>query len=276
MVQKGNFAILGHLGLGDAILQKGLVRVIAESTEGETVFFAKKRYEQSILDIYDDVDVQIVFVGDDVDVSPAFGADGRMWQKLEEEGFAMVPLGVHTASNAWRKHDQNWAKSYYKQVGVDPAAMYGRFGEILRDEDANRRMFESVVEKHGRRYVVVHDDAQRNMAVLPEWLPEGVPVVHVDDESIRSGRISDYLETIENAEEFVGIDSAFALVVDFCFPPGRGPKRRTVHTTPGRPETPADFYRGVDIVDHGFAAAPAPPAVAFDESLVDAFGKRVE
>ena len=276
-MQNGKYAILGHMGLGDAFVQKGLIRKIAESTTGETIFFAKKRYEQSVLDLFDDVDVEIVFVEDDVDVSPAFGSDGRMWQALEGEGFSVVPLGVHTASNAWRNHDKNWAKSYYKQIGVDPCAMYGLFGEMARDEAANEAMYDRVVEKHGERYVVVHDDASRNMGLDPSWIPEGVAVVHVDDPDIRSNRISDYLLTIENAQEFVGIDSSFALMVDFCFPPGRGPARRTVHTTPGRPESPGDFYRGADIVDHGFEPAVQRKPVAFlDEELVDAFGTRVE
>jgi hypothetical protein len=274
-MQEGNFAILGHLGLGDAFVQKGLVRTIAESTNGETIFFAKKRYEKSILDLYDDVDVSIVFVEDDVDISPAFGSDGRMWQAVEGEGFSVVPLGVHTGSNAWRKHDKNWAKSYYRQLGVNPCDMHGKFGKMMRDEAANKAMHDRVVEKYGKRYAVVHDDESRNMGVEAGWLPEGLPVVHVDDPDIRSDRISDYLETIENAEEFVGIDSSFALVVDFCFPPGTGPKRRTVHTTPGRPESPDDFYRGISLVDHGFGAAPHAAPVAFtDGSFVDAFGKR--
>lgn len=276
-MQTGNFAILGHMGLGDAFVQKGLIRTISESTTGETLFFAKRRYEQSILDLFDDVDVQIVFVDDDVDISPAFGSDGRLWQKLEEEGYAVVPLGVHTASNAWRNLDANWAKSYYKQIGVSPCAMYGRFGALHRDEEANRAMRERVVAKYGPEYYVVHDDAARDMEIRPEWMPDGAVAVHVDDPDIRSDRISDYLETIERAVGFVGVDSCFAIMVDFCFAPGEGPAYRAVHTTPGRPESPADFYRGIEIVDHGFApAASGPPSAVIGEELTDPFGKRVE
>lgn len=276
-MQHGNYAVLGHMGLGDAFIQKGLIRTIAESTTGETVLLCKRRYTASMLDLYDDMDVQLVFVDDDDDISPVFGSDGRLWQQLERDGFAVIPLGVHTGTGAWHLHDPaNWARAYYRQIGVDPAAIYGRFGGVARDEEANRALYARAVEKCGERYTVLHDDAARGMAVREAWLPRDLPVVHVDDPAIRSGRITDYLLLLERAEAFVGIDSAFALMVDLCFEPGKGPRVRTVHTTPGRPSTPPDFYRGCEVVDHGFPPDATTTPLRFEERLVDPMGKRVE
>ena len=248
----GKFAILPHMGLGDAFVQKGLVASIAERAD-EVVLIGKKRYEKSLFSIYDDIEnLSFFLVDDDKDVSPAFGADGKAWLALEKQGYAVIPLGYHTGNEDWLKTDTIWSRCLYKQLGVQPSAMHAKFGKIAVDEVKAADMLEKVVDKLGCTYVVVHDDPGRDMKIDEAWLPAGVPVVHVDDPLIKSDRLPDYLALIENATEFHGIDSCFALMADMCIESWKGPKR-VVHTTPGRPYTHPGFYRGTTVVDHGFA-----------------------
>ena len=249
----GKFAILPHMGLGDAFVQKGLVATIASHAD-DVVLIGKKRYEESLFAIYDDIEnLSVVFVDDDKDISPAFGADGRAWRALEKQGYAMIPLGFHTGNDDWLKKDTMWSRCLYKQLGIQPSAMYSKFGKIAINEVKAADMLEKVVTDVGCTYVVVHDDPGRDMKIDESWLPAGIPVVHVDDPRIKSDVITDYLTLIENATEFHGIDSCFALMADLCIENWRGPKR-VVHTTPGRPYTHPGFYRGTTVIDHGFAA----------------------
>lgn len=247
----GKFAILPHLGLGDAFVQKGLVASIAEQAT-DVVLIGKKRYEESLFAIYDDIEnLSIVFVDDDKDISPAFGADGKMWSALEKQGYAVIPLGYHTGNQDWLKKDTIWSRCLYKQLGIQASAMYSKFGKLSIDEVKAADMLEKVVTELGHAYVVVHDDPGREMKIEESWLPAGIPIIHVDDPRIKSDVITDYLTLIENATEFHGIDSCFALMADLCIESSKGPKR-VVHTTPGRPYTHPGFYRGTAVIDHGF------------------------
>jgi hypothetical protein len=237
------------MGLGDAIMQKGLVRAITERSD-ESIFFGKARYGDSLLDIFEDVDdLSLVFVEDDKNVSPAFGADGRMWKKLEKDGYSILPLGYHAGSDAWLKLDPLWSRAYYKQIGADPELARKKFGTVARDETRNVALYEKAIEKLGTtEYIVIHDDASRNMTIAPERLRTDVPAIHVDDPAIRSDNITDYLLLIERAQEFHGFDSCFALLADYVF--GDDGPKRFAHTTDGKPFIDPEFYEHTIVIDH--------------------------
>lgn len=264
MQKQGKFAILGHMGLGDAIMQKGLVREIAERSD-EAIFFGKKRYADSLLDIYDDVDnLSLVFVDDDKDVSPAFGADGRMWQKLEREGYAFLPLGDHSGSRSWLNLDKLWSRAYYLQIGADPKIGREKFGKVARDEARNIDLFGKAIEKLGTtEYAVVHDDPNRGMGIDASWIGSGLKTIHVDDPVIRSGNVTDYLLLIERAKECHWVDSCFALLADYAI--GKDGPDRYAHTTDARPELSPLFYENTIVVDHHAvsraSASTAKPAL---------------
>ena len=267
------FAIIPHMGLGDAFVQKGLVSVIAGMAE-EVVLVSKRRYEQSLLSIYDDIDnLSLLFVDDDADISPAFGADGKMWLALEKQGFAMIPLGYHTGNDDWLKTDTIWSRCLYKQLGMQPSSMYSKFGKVVVDKDRSEKMLETVVSRVGPNYVVIHDDPSRDMKIDDSWIDSTLPKIHVDDPEIRSDVLTDYLALIENASEFHGIDSSFALMGDVCLSPWKGPKR-VVHTTPGRPTTHPGFYQGTTVVDHGFVEAGKTGDFGLEEGCVAPDGTR--
>lgn len=250
------YAIIPHMGLGDQIVLKALVRKVAEVAD-EVVVFGKVRYEKSLRDIYHDLpNVYLALVEDAHVVSPAFGADGRAWKQLEDKGYQLLPLGYHTASKAWLGLDPVWSRALYKSMGLTPSIMYDGFSVHI-DAAANAKLLDVVTHTYGRDYVLVHDDPSRDMRIEDSWLPPRLPRVHVDDPGVRSDNVSDYCALIENARETHMIDSCFALLADFLCEPHQGPKR-FVHVTPGRPDTPPDLYRGTEVVRHGASSLTTP------------------
>lgn len=246
---KSKIAVLGHMGLGDAIVQKGLVRRVTEIAD-EVLFFGKKQYEKSLQSLFWDVDkLSFVLVDDDADISPAFGADGRMWRQLEREGFAVVPLGYHSGSEDWLSSDSAWNRCLYKQLGIPPECMRTHFGTVEKTPAA-ADMTKRVRAELGTEYAVVHDDPKRDMVIDRAWVPADLPCIHVDDPRIRSDNVCDYLDLLEHATEVHCIDSCFALLADACIPPGTGPKR-VVHATRGRPHIAPGLYRGAAVERHG-------------------------
>ncbi len=271
MDERRNFAILPHLGLGDALALKGLARWVA-SLGDEVVWIGLRKYQKSLQSIFADIDnVQILLVDSDADVSPVFGSDGRLWQRLEREGYAVLPLGQHAASD-WLGLDSLWTRCLYKQLGVPPSAMYSHFGTLGRDDARNREVAGIAARHLGERYVVVHDDPARDMAIDASWLPADLPRIHVDDPRIRSNDITDYLDLIAAAAEMHCIESCFALMADLHFEPGAGP-RRVVHETPGRPCVPPGLYRGTEVARHGIATPPANASAS--ASAVGPDGRRI-
>lgn len=114
------------------------------------------------------------------------------------------------------------------------------------------------------------------MKIDEKWIHAGCPVIHVDDPSIRSDNITDYLLLIERAKEFHGVDSCFALLADYAF--GKDGPDRYAHTTDARPELNPRFYQNTIVVDHHATVRPLkkPDAFGFSERVIGPSGEEMK
>lgn len=201
--------VIPHLGLGDMFALNGLVRHVCSDFE-DVLMFVKKAYANASRNLYGDIaNLRLLFVDEYQDL---YADNMRRLAEVAGRGYALLPLGFHAemlrAPGAdWKSRDPVWARALYRQLNLDPARMFSDFGAVrstLEDKVA-----ETFQELAGTTYVVLHDDPARGFVIDRSRLPEGVPVLHVDDPRVRTDNVFDYAAAIDAAIEFHGIDSSF-------------------------------------------------------------------
>ena len=225
--------LLGHLGLGDAIIMSGMVRAMCE--EEEVLYVAKKAYAPSLRTLFAGVPrLRFLFVDEWEDAV----------QRVRELSMPVVACGAFAGDPGWASLDpRSWARCFYAQVGMDPEIMYHRF-RVERRREAEAEVLARVEGCVGPEFAVVHDDASRGLSLrVPPSVR--VPVVHVDDLRIRRDNIFEYLAVFERATAVHAIDSCFLLMCDFVGltlgPSARGKFYCHAYAKdPGMPE----LYRG--------------------------------
>lgn len=225
-------AVVGHLGLGDAIVLSGMVRTLCAARR-RVAFFAKKPYASSLSTLFAGCDNLELVLVDEVDDALR---QLRAFRAARPE-YEVLRLGAYAGDPCWSALDPSWARCFYLQAGLPPDLMYDAF-RWGRDPDRElaRRVEELV---GGEDYAVVHDDLSRGMAL---FLPaSAAPAVHVDDPRIRRDDIFAYLEVLRRAAQVHAIDSCFLLMCDFA--------GLTLEAPPGK------FFC------HAYAKDPAMPAL---------------
>ena len=203
--------ILPHMGLGDTIITCGMVRWFARLHE-HVVYVCKKRYVTATTQLFADLpNVDILAVDDDHVISPAFGADGSLLRSFEARGYTLLRIGLHSDKPV--PSHPVFAHRFYLQAGLPPRMSHDLF-HFSRNRAAEEALYRKVVKKHGGKYIVMHEDATRNLRIDRALLPVNVPIYDVHDPDVRSDNLLDYALVLEKARAFHGIDSCFALLAD--------------------------------------------------------------
>ena len=192
--------IVHHLGLGDHIMLNGMVRHFAET---EIVNIIVKRcHEESVRFMYRDIPDKVKLILVDT-TNPQ-----EIWSKVHSTGGDILPLatyGMH--EDNWKfmtegpgKEMTNWAHGVYIQAGVNPMYMYTKF-KVDRDKSKEFKLdYDS--------YIFIHDkDNKINIDTDKHIFRPG-------NTTFDRSNIFDYLSAIENADEFHGMNSSYAWLVE--------------------------------------------------------------
>lgn len=197
--------IFPHLGLGDAIICNGLVRVLAEK-HSRLVWFARADYAEPIGLMYSDLpNVIVVPVKDDEEVA--------LWLDSIDP-LRCLCLGYRSSDFDPTKFDAE----FYRQAGVDFEDRWKRFAL----PPSAGVSFQSD-EKIG---VLVHDAPERGMTITSERLRQ-----LTNDTALRvttDRRLWDWLPVLLSSREFHCIDSAFLNLAESLYALGFLRKTRLV------------------------------------------------
>jgi len=214
--RNGITIIMGHLGLGDAIVTNGLVRVRARLHRA-LLIPCKPHNLESVRWMFSDLK--------NVFVLPVDGDDG-MRRLVEVSGLNTLKLGLFS-DGQW--DIQHWDREMYRQAEVSFSDRWDEFSFPKRPEP---------LPVPTGDYSFVHDDPSRGFYIADSKMPvmKKEPRMHWGG----SANIFDYIPMIENATEIHVIDSAFFCLVDSL----RGLKaRRLVLHLYARPKALPPAYR---------------------------------
>jgi hypothetical protein len=192
--------IVHHLGLGDHIMLNGMVRHFAENEKVNIV--VRRCHEESVRFMYKDIEDKIELIL--VDSSHPH----EVWSKVYSIGGDVLPLatyGMH--EDNWKfmtegpgKEMTNWAHGVYIQAGINPMYMYTKF-KVDRDKSKELKLnYDS--------YIFIHDKDNKIS------IDTDKPIYRPGNTTFDRSNIFDYVSVIENADEFHGMNSSYAWLVE--------------------------------------------------------------
>lgn len=192
---KDDVVFLGHLGLGDHIIQQGIVNRLARQY-GRVFIFCKHRNLESVRYMCSP-NVDIIPVAGDADVN-------QLYPQIKNAD--IISVGFYNEN--WEKFsgsEMSFDRYFYHQANLDFATTYNI---DLKDG----KQWETVIELDPKEpFCFIHDDASRGFGINMTKVNTVLPIVRP---AIRSDTIFDYLPLIRRASEIHCIDSSFALMID--------------------------------------------------------------
>jgi hypothetical protein len=163
------FFFLGHLGLGDHYCLTGIVRYWAQGNTEEVKVVCKKPNLATLQALYG-AEPKITFypVDDDREISPHYGADPQVLQKIAAEGYTILAIGTHGRhAHSYLSLDPCWANCFYKELGLDPALRFKLWTGIPKPSQYKaEQLWLSVAHAlYNQDYVIIHDDPSRDFVI---------------------------------------------------------------------------------------------------------------
>ena len=166
------FFFLGHLGLGDHYCLTGLVYYFAKGAD-EVKVVCKTPNLPTLQQLYS-AEPKITFhpVNSDSEISPHYGADPAVLQRISAEGYTVIAVGTHGRNaHSYLSMDACWANCFYKELGLDSSLRFKQWispgARVSAIQSKAESLWRSVLHSlYNHDYVIIHDDPSRDF-VLP-------------------------------------------------------------------------------------------------------------
>ncbi len=193
---KDTVIFLGHLGLGDHIIQQGIVNRLAMQY-GYVLIFCKHHNLKSVRHMCRS-NVDIIPVSGDIEVN-------QIYPQIED--IDIVSVGLYNKN--WESFDADkiaFDKYFYQQAKMDFEVSYEvEFdAPVLIDNNIMKLSF-------NKPFCFIHDDKDRGFEIDMNRIHTDLTIVRP---SIRAEKIFDYIPLIQKAAEIHCVDSSFALMID--------------------------------------------------------------
>ena len=186
-----NCIFRGHLGLGDHIIQQGIVNVF-HGIFDKFFVLCKHRNKASVQHMNKDLaNVTIVPVGGDKEAN------------IRVRTFDGERMVCGRGGKGWHFKRNGFDKVFYRQLGLN---MSESFNWEAQDGDQGESVLRKLYPE--RDFCFVHDDPSRGYNIN---LKTDLPIVR---NTIQSQTVFDYLPLLREAKEIHCMDSSFALMID--------------------------------------------------------------
>lgn len=188
---KENCVFKGHLGLGDNIIQQGIVNIFHSMFD--TFYVLCKHYNRRSVEHMNKKNSNVAVISAD---------DDRQANDWVNTFYGEKIICGHTGEG-WHFKRNGFDKVFYEQLGMN-------ISESFNWEAQDGDQSESVLRKlyPERDFCFVHDDSSRGYHINPQT---DLPIVR---NTIQSQTIFDYLPLLREAKEIHCMDSSFALMID--------------------------------------------------------------
>jgi hypothetical protein len=191
--KKTSLYLYHHLGLGDHIINYGLIRkIIFLNPKDKYYIFSKKHNYESVKFMFRDVsNVEILSIPNDNFVV--------MFLRLIKVNSKLI-IGFKNISN-------RFDIDFYESQGISFENRF-QLNSFPRDFNSEKRLFNELNLKN-KSYVFVHDDHSRNLVISDNYFENKIVI-----RPFKTDNIFEWCYIIENAEEVHCICSSFKALVD--------------------------------------------------------------
>lgn len=191
---------LGHLGLGDHIIQQAIINDLAQRYERVLIFC--KHHNIPSVEHMCGQGIEIIPVACDRDVRRTYTT------VVNSSEYDVFGVGIYNNEQKFRSSIASGSpfdKYFYQQLGMDFSLSHN---VNFADGDRWQEVMELIPDES---FCFVHDDMSRNFNIDMDRLNTPLPIVRP---TIHAGTIFDYLPLLRKATEIHCMDSSFALMID--------------------------------------------------------------
>ncbi len=183
--------IYHHLGLGDHIINNGMVRHFYKQY-GSISLFAYKHNVKNVQYMYRDLDnLQVIGVE----------SDAQTDLYISKNNLDCIKIGFDKLSGVMP--DLPFDKAFYKLAGLDFSVRFDEF-YFERDLEKEQEVL-NTLNPTGEKFVFIHDDASRGFSIDMSRVKTEYKIIMND----KRFNVFDYITLIENAEEIHFMQSSF-------------------------------------------------------------------
>ena len=190
--------IYHHLGLGDHIINNGMVRHFYKEY-GAITLFAYKHNVKNVQYMYRDLE-NFQVIGSE--------SDAQIDAYIQKTGVDCIKIGFSDLGGLMP--ELAFDKAFYKLAGLDFSVRFDEF-YLERDLSKEKEVIEAL-NPTGEKYVFVHDDSSRGFSIDLEKVKTDCKIIMND----KQFNVFDYLTLIENAEEVHFMQSSFKELICSC------------------------------------------------------------
>jgi hypothetical protein len=183
--------IYHHLGLGDHIINNGMVRHFYNEY-GALTLFAYKHNVKNVQYMYRDLEkFQVIGVESDPQVD----------QYISNNNLDCIKIGFGDLSDVMP--ELPFDKAFYKLAGLDFSVRFDEF-YFERDLEKEKEVL-NILNPTGEKYIFIHDDSSRGFSIDMSRIKIEYKVIM----NYKRFNVFDYITLIENAEEIHFMQSSF-------------------------------------------------------------------
>lgn len=183
--------IYHHLGLGDHIINNGMVRHFYKEY-GAITLFAYKHNVKNVQYMYRDLE-NFQVIGSE--------SDAQIDAYIQKTGVDCIKIGFSDLGDLMP--ELAFDKAFYKLAGLDFSVRFDEF-YLERDLSKEKEVIKAL-NPTGEKYVFVHDDSSRGFSIDLEKVKTDCKIIMNN----KQFNVFDYLTLIENAEEVHFMQSSF-------------------------------------------------------------------
>ena len=183
--------IYHHLGLGDHIINNGMVRHFYKEY-GAITLFAYKHNVKNVQYMYRDLE-NFQVIGSE--------SDAQIDSYIQKTGVDCIKIGFSELTGLMP--ELAFDKAFYKLANLDFSVRFDEF-HFERDMEKEQKVVDAL-NPTGEKYVFVHDDSSRGYSIDLDKVSKEYKIIMND----KDFNVFDYLTLIENAEEVHFMQSSF-------------------------------------------------------------------
>ena len=183
--------IYHHLGLGDHIVNNGMVRNFYKKYDAITLF-SYKHNVKNVQYMYRDLE-KFQVIGVESDSQADF--------YISNNNLDCLKIGFSDLSDVMPKLP--FDKAFYKLAGLDFSVRFDEF-YFERDLEKEKEVL-NILNPTGEKYIFIHDDSSRGFSIDMSRIKTEYKVIMND----KRFNVFDYITLIENAEEIHFMQSSF-------------------------------------------------------------------
>lgn len=211
----GNLFFLPHLGLGDQLVNQGLVNLFLDKFN-YVILVIKGQQEDTLKALYSYTSRVIFYnINHDNEISPRYGFNiDKFISFVKDSGYYFYLQFSHCIYREPKLHGDCFNKSFYLELGVNPDEQYNQL-KLVRNKERELELYNKLVETYGENYVIVHQDKQRGFYLDKTHIKTDLPVFYIGEcDIVRSNNLLDFCMIFEKAHELHLMPSSISILCD--------------------------------------------------------------